>query len=28
MSRKSSDSSPSLLFVDSNRSVEGGRRPE
>ena len=28
MSRKSSDSSPSLLLVDSNRSVEGGRRPE
>jgi hypothetical protein len=28
ISRKSSDSSPSLLFVDSNSSVEGGRRPE
>jgi hypothetical protein len=28
ISRKSSDSSPSLPFTDSNRSVEGGRRPE
>jgi len=28
MSRKSSDSSPSLLFVDWNSSVDGGRRPE
>ncbi len=27
-SRKGSDSSPSFVFVDSNRSVEGGRRPE
>ncbi len=28
ISRKSSDSSPSFMFVDSNRRVEGGRRPE
>jgi hypothetical protein len=27
-SRNNSDSSPSLLFVDSNKSVDGGRRPE
>jgi len=27
-SRKNSDSSPSFAFVDSNKSVEGGRRPE